>query len=478
MRKSAQVFCWMAAWLVWITAGHAADFTRIGPQATAAELIAAHGTAAGPVLRVVYQSAAPDQATMTAEIARDYVFVRRTEAGEPDTVALHDFALRRVIAIDDAHRAFANMSMYAMADFRFAESYNRRVLRGILRSAGIKALVNPYFDQQQLGIASPDDGPVEFKREPTAGGGLRFVVDGKTGAAYEPSAENLSADEMQGVMRLLRSSFQLHPEMLAAIAAGLKLPKEIVHTEGMADKRSERHWTLVSVERTQGAYPLPAGYGVTVSGGEQLAPLMPVMLDAIAGKSGGGPRSLADYRAAISDAKAKGNVLQHYLLDNEMYLQYRSGTMGCFNGNLLHEDCSQQQAVVDWWKADAVTLKLMQSLLLEKTNPEEAIAERNAIARTGLTDAYMLDLWNADTMMQSGKGGDPLPLFALAIKGNPYVGGFYKDLGDAYRIRFYPVQAWLCYDLARALPGAQSSPVVDGIDRMEATIASRNPEFF
>ena len=484
MLNSARIVCLASACLSLATAAQAADFAKIGPQAPAAQLIAAHGAVQGPILRLVYDSTVPDKARTTVEIGRDYVYVRQSEAGKPDRATLHDYALRRDIAIDGARRSFVNTSMYAMADFRFAEAYNRRVIRGALQAAKLSgAPVHPYFDLQETGIASPDDGPVAFDREHTKTGGLRFVVEGKTAAAYEPSSESLSQEETQGVLRFLRATVRLHPEMLSAIDAGRNLPQEIVTLEGMLDKRTERRWSLVSVERVQGTYPLAADYQSGLAASEtEFAPslkaLLPLMLDAVAGRYRGGPRSLADYRAAQADALAKGNVLQHFLLDNEMLLQYRRGTGACLAGNVLHDDCSQQQEIVDKWKADAATMKVAQAFALEKQNPKEAIAQRNEVSRAGLSNAYMLDLWNADVMIQHNVGGDPVALFTVAIKGNPYVGGFYKDLGDAYRYSFQPAEAWLCYDLARALPGGQSSPVVDGISRMEGSIASRNPEFF
>jgi hypothetical protein len=152
--------------------------------------------------------------------------------------------------------------------------------------------------------------------------------------------------------------------------------------------------------------------------------------------------------------------------------------MACFRGNVLHEECSRGQEIIERWKKDAPTMALMQSFGLERSDPKAAIAQRNRIDRSGLESAYILDLWNADTILQTGVEGDAPALFALAIKRNPYVGGFYKDLGDVFRTGFEPDAAWLCYDLARLLPGGEGAPVVDGLARMETAIEKRSPEFF
>jgi hypothetical protein len=436
----------------------------------------------GPVLRLTYTS--PDGAKIVTSLGSDYVFLRESGSKDHNRTILADFGLKRVMQLDEADKVFSNTSMYAMADFRFAESYNRRMLRGVLAKAKIVGgPIHPFFDQQELGIATPDDGIVEFTRTPTATGGLQFVVEGKLAAAFEPSAEPLSPAEVRALSRFLRNNFTLHPDMVAAILASKAVPKEIMYLEGMFEARKERRWQLQAVERTTATYPLTAEYrsdlrSSSMASKEPLRSLLPVMLEAIAGRYQNGPRSLDSFRAAEDDALAKGYVMQHFLLDSERALQYRSGVSACLEGNVLHEDCSRQQEIIDRWKGDAPTMALLQSFGLERSNPKDAIAQRNRIERAGLSNAYMLDLWNGDTILQTGVEGDAPALFALAIKGNPYVGGFYKDLGDVFRTGFQPDAAWLCYDLARALPGGEKAPVIDGLTKMETAIETRLPEFF
>jgi hypothetical protein len=478
----------MACAAMLASAGIQADDLKAGPTAPAADLIA--GRSSGLVLRVAYDittSAAGAPSRITADIAPDYVFVHRTFPEKPPEVDLFDYRTRRFITIDEKNRSFVNRSLYAMVDFRYAESYNRRVIRGALNAAGIGKsaadVTNPFWDQQELGIVAADDTPVTVDRKQTAAGGVRLVVDGLNGGEFEPSPEALSPAEMQGLLRFLHENFNLHPILLTAIAGSGKLPSAISALAGRFSDRKEKIWRLASVERITVPYPLPADAKPAFVDdaaplAESLRSLLPLMLDAVAGRYHGGPRSVADYRTQLAKALADGNILQHFVLDNEFQLQYGLGIMACINGNRHHDDCSQQQSILAIWKSNASTMALIEAFGIEGKDPKVAIAKRLSVPRNGLSDAYIIDLWNGDTMLQQGDLDGAGVELAKAIRGNPYVGGFYKDLGDVFGHSFEPMEQWLCYDLARSLPGAEEMLVVDGIAKHEKFLADKYPEFF
>ena len=90
----------------------------------------------------------------------------------------------------------------------------------------------------------------------------------------------------------------------------------------------------------------------------------------------------------------------------------------------------------------------------------------------------MIDDFLANDLSEVGQNAEAMPLFANAIKGNPYLAGYYKDLGDAIRRTYQPDLAWLCYDLGRLIPGAADAPVISGVTTHEAMLARKYPEFF
>jgi len=74
--------------------------------------------------------------------------------------------------------------------------------------------------------------------------------------------------------------------------------------------------------------------------------------------------------------------------------------------------------------------------------------------------------------------GEILSMFASAIRGNPYVPTFYKDLGDYFARQYRSDLAWLCYDLGRQLPDANATPVLPSITNLEKRFAADFPQFF
>src|SRR5690349_17633799 len=88
----------------------AADLTQTGPQASAAQIIAASGRGEQPVLRLVFAVSGGRQgapASMSVDLASDYMLVR-SGAG----AALYDYKLRRSLVMDEAAHSFRNDSLY------------------------------------------------------------------------------------------------------------------------------------------------------------------------------------------------------------------------------------------------------------------------------------------------------------------------------------------------------------------------------
>ena len=146
----------VAACLV-ATSVHATDIAAAGPQVSAAQLIAAHGATTAPTLHIIYNTSSNSEpGKLTVDIAPDFVVVKQTASKEgAASEALYDFRLKRAISIDEAHHTFSNDSAYMMVDFRYIESYNRKMLRRVLTNIGISKQLpqaNPFWDQQSLGF--------------------------------------------------------------------------------------------------------------------------------------------------------------------------------------------------------------------------------------------------------------------------------------------------------------------------------------
>lgn len=470
------------------SAARAEDLASIGPQVGAAELIAAHGNATGPILRISYDTRSDaETGRLVVDIAPDFVFVRKLGAKETGAV-LYDFRLKRMISLDEIHHTFSNDSAYMMVDFKYSESFNRKMLRRVLGGLGVSKQLpqaqNPYWDQQSLGILVPNDDKAVVESKPTSRGGTEYLVDGKVAARFEPSTQTLSVEEKKGFARFLWTNDDLHPIVTDAILATGEVPAEVEARNVMGNKQTVTVWTLKSVERVTGGYPMPADYLSDLASpsqqlSEPLRGLLPTMLEAVSGKYNGGARSQESYRGALADALAKGNMFQYYVLDYELGLQYGTGVNACLNHWPSATDCSNAQDIARKLIADERTHAVLDTFELEqKGDFKNAIAQRSAISRDGLIDTYVVDDWLGNAMIESGDADGALSHIPIAIRGNPYVGSFYKDLGDVFERSFLPRETWICYDLARALPGGAKAPIVDGIGKKEQFLETKFPEFF
>jgi hypothetical protein len=120
----------------------------------------------------------------------------------------------------------------------------------------------------------------------------------------------------------------------------------------------------------------------------------------------------------------------------------------------------------------------MHSLDIERTDPNEAIKIRQGIRRDDVTNGYVIEGFIGNLLGSTGHQKEALPLLIDEVNGDPYVAGYYKDLGDLFRVSFEPVLAWTCYDLGRALPGGSSAPVIASVNDYEAMLESKFPQFF
>ncbi len=458
----------------------AADLNQTGPQASAAQIIAAHGPVESTALHITFSEKLDQNPahTVTADIADTYIFVKR-----PDQSVLTDYALKRVIFIDNTKRTFVNISLYAEAERHYAEAYNRRFLRKMLAKAGVNNappdMRNAFWAQQELGVEDPEDGAVEISATSAEGGSTKFTSAGEVVANFTPSDNHLSLAERAEFSRFLYGSASLHPQIINAILASGAVPKQLFYVTMIVGKRKSVQWTLSSVARSTAAYPLEpesANKSLSVGPSDQaVADLMPVMLSAVAGKAPG-MRSLSDYNSQIDGALKQDNYFEAFLTYLEMTLQYGQGAGICKADQTA--GCHRSSDLADAAKKDLRTATLVQALATEKSDAAKAIAMERSIDRTGVSNSYVVDDFLGSTLADTGRGQEAIPLFSNAIRGNPYVAGYYKDFGDFFRESFHDDLAWLFYDFGRELPGGPNAPVISDINGYESFLEKNVPQFF
>jgi len=459
----------VVAFTLGLASAHAADLKQISPFASPAELVAARKTTTEPALEIVYRierDGAPEIAVV--DLAQDF-----TTITSGTHTLLYDYALRRVIDLDNTSHVMRNNSLYGELDFQVLETANRRMERGLLTSlhAGSEAkMLAPFWVQSALHIMDSEDSAPMLARNKDADGTVHFSLGGEEVASYAASTHVLPNDEARLLNRFLYAYGPLHPLIISEIVESARVPQRIAYTSWEGGKEGRGVWTLQSATSVNAVYPLktdvkPPPLDVAALPQPGLAGIVRAPPAAC---------SLEDYRNSVERALTGQHPFQAFLLALEMMEQYGREAANCAGA----QDCHASSEIVAMAKSDSRMQILGSALQPAKQNLASAIDALGTMKRDDLSNAYLLDDFRGNLLVVARKSDEALPLLAAAIKGNPAMPGFYKDMGDAYRSQFDMASAWYFYDIGRTLPGAADAPVISTITKYETQLETLHPEFF
>jgi hypothetical protein len=472
-------------------AARGADLSSTGPLATAQQIRSAHVALSAPGHRIIFDVIEKGKAAhekVVLVVTADYFDVSRSS-----TDRLYDFGLRRILTIDHANRRFTNTSLYALAGFRVIEAQNRAAMRHVLGAAAkspgttVPSAVDPFWAASELGVAVSKEPIPDFDRQSGPKGTLAFSYRGQEVAQFSPSAWQLPSGELARFGSFLRIECPLNPEIVSSILATGRLPKSLSFEWRTGTKATHVVYELVSVEAGDFTYPLPAEYHVNPLpsqkddvDSESMRQLLPVMLEAVALRYRGGPRSASDYETAIDQELAAGHDFHALLLAIEMVLQHGASAASCRFWP-APKPCRSIQDVFAAVGHDERAQKFIEALRAEQAAHDvgKAIRIRRELQHEDVANGYIVDDQLANALTSTGSADtETFALFSKALYGNPYVATFYKDIGDYFMRRYHADLAWLCYDLGRLLPDSDATPVLRSVTSFEQQLAAEYPQFF
>ncbi|HWI29306.1 MAG TPA: hypothetical protein VN668_20195 [Stellaceae bacterium] len=459
--------------------------TIAGPAMSAAALREARRTEPGPQLRLAFDlrrgGAAP--VPLVAVLGTDYV-----DIAENGRETLYDFRLRRRIVLDRAAQTFANLSLYGDVAFRRFELEKRAVLAGTFTDAaggGDPPLeLQRFWIESDLGIAARGKGRPSIDQRKLPDGAISFRLDKEEVALFAPASEAVPAELRQSFAHFLRLAVPIHPQIIAAIALDGRLPQRIVYVSDTGGTHHAVGLILRSALHRTADYPLPASFEPRPLAGSTkdqealgLRGLLPLMLQAVAGRAGQGPRSLDDYRRAADRALRERHDFAAALLLAEAALQYGADAADCTTGS-GSVPCHDPQELSRRFAADPRAANLYRAEAEEPQDPVAAVQLWQSIKHDDVADGYVVDAFLADRLSAEGHRQDAMGAFARALQGNPYLGGVYKEMGDHFLRASRTDLAWICYDLGRALPDRDPHDPLAAVDKVEAALVAAYPEFF
>jgi hypothetical protein len=456
-----------------------------GPQLDAAALRGARQAAPEPLVRLDFElhrgEAAPTP--LTALIAADYVDI--IESGRE---TLYDFRLRRRLDIDRANGTFASFSLYGDVAARRFQLYKGvelgRVFAAESHQPELPLPLQRFWLESDVGLAVGAK-PLPITQQKTADGARRYRYEGKDVGFFQPSHYAVPATLQRSFERFLRLQLPIHPDILAVITLDGRLPQRLIVIGLVDGERVPLGLVLKSAGRLEADYPLPAKFALRPLAGEatdaealSLRRLLPTMVDAVSGRTGLAPRSLAEYRHAADQALGQGRGFAAMLLVSEAALQYGPIAGDCASGLGWAARCQRGDELNRVLANDPRAALFYKVQTARSRDPAAVVAELQGLKRDDVADGYVVDAFLADRLSAAGKRQEAMGAFALALAGNPYLAGVYKELGDHYLRAARSDLAWICYDLGRSLPGRRSDDALAAVDAMEDQLAATYPAFF
>ena len=427
----------------------------------------------------------------SATVALGPTFTHVVEGGAH---TLYDHALCRVFTWSDDKPVFQSVSCYALPAFLGMELENRRYLAGVLAAAkGLKADADPYWPEAELGVQDEAKDRLQRRDVPS---GAEYRLDNEVVVKVTGVTTPLSAAESRSLARYFANQQPLHPQVRRDLKSGSVLPARL-EVEGRMGKVDVRKTlTITNARRVQMSLPLPGGLtsdlyerakAETVFGrGVRQA------LAGIDGKAKPEKPTFDALLASMKDASSQGRSSEVVLLFFAMTQQYGSEFSGPRGQTVrsqvipLFAKAREDRAAGMFWDINSLAGDM------------KAPGDREAAARflANATDLDRMtfgtfryvtyanlfrmtpqaDKW--DPAIRNAMPQDLVDNYWTHIASYPWAGNVYKDAGDTYYAAYDPVNAWLAFDLGRAIDPDWRAGVLSGLASYEDKLRLNEPDFF
>ncbi|HWE45177.1 MAG TPA: hypothetical protein VG407_04035 [Caulobacteraceae bacterium] len=481
--------------LAWTAApGHAADLLA-QPQWSADQVRAARPITAEDALVFDLKSesrggAVPARTTVqTVTLAPSFVAIE----GNGDHV-LDDYALCRTFAWSDDKPGFDSKSCYASVAFRAAEIYNRRGIAKLMAAAGAKGDDDdPYWSEAELAF---QDEAVERLAKHGAPDALDYRLGQKSVVRTNGRAADLTPTEAASFARFLARHAMVHPQVRRDLKAGGVLPAQMQLTLSLFGARRDVTLNITNVRRTKVPFPLPAGAQSSLrlgmdEGDTAKARALHQILVALDGHSTIAKPTADMIVASMQDASDHGHETDVVLLFLQLTQQYAPLLTGpdkdkyvAALGPVLRKAAQDPEAgrflAINAMAGDrkaqgdrqAAARWLANATALDKSpfGTFRYLTFINLVANS--PDA---DKWDPAIVksMPTGADGDWIHIAAY-----PWASNAYKDAGDTYYEAFDTVQAWLAFDLGRAIDKDWRSGTMKSVSDSQDKMRAGERDFF
>lgn len=410
-----------------------------------------------------------------------------TEAG----FTLNDFTARRQLRVNTDAGTFTNSSLYALArrnldiyiflseggqretiEFGPGTSFDRFWLEAAM---GVAASPAALSSTQTTG--DDDSTVVTWLRE----GSDRVIASVRYG-----SCDSLDGRTSRFLLAGLGHKLALHPGLINALHERGEVPCAFSFVIISPDSPQGRieHWTREGVEPASIDLSSYGALALTMPEADLLdAAMMDVAVAAAQGRSGDAPAA-PEFLAGIQELRSRGDYAGAYLL-----LAQEAAHFGPCPAETIGSEriaCTSITSIIQSGLGNAALERAM-----EATDAVNDGAHRTAIENLrgftsrldGAGAAARTIL--ANELLSMGPEGlaeyahiDPVAFLEQALVIDPFAPDGYWHLGRRYLEVGAPEAAWTLFDLGRALPGREPTPLLRQATRVEESLLQLAPRLF
>lgn len=373
----------------------------------------------------------------------------------------YDFEADQLIIVDRAQGSYQVTPLASLVAFRALELQNRLKLSATLEASGLK---NPMGDLFQLEstfglLSNPDRSP--DLRNVAKDDGEQILYKDVEVVQYKLRANEIPKQLQASYNRFLLYELALHPSIRQRMSNEQRVLSKLsysVWTPKQIDQRVNLAIDEVALMSNEGLLPMLDA----LDRQDVLAPQLSTILndESLADRA----PSLTEFQEQFENQIASGDNVSAFL------------TM--IESSWVHDSMVDPSKVdlTDFRQDEDVQALGHYSANGRGVEPDKSIAVLSALRDKTIVPRSAISVLIANKQAEAGNLKTAIDEMTSALLDAPYYVGAWHDLGGFYFSAFEMQKAWACFEQARRLN--TDHQLLSGINRFEAQLRARHPEYF
>lgn len=432
------------------------------------------------------QAEAPEKSRITLTLGEDWAHWSRDD----ESAQFVDLEAARLITMQEGGpgsdaTGFVSTSLYAEARRR-VDIYAALSERGTQDriAFGEAGEFHRIWLEAAMGVAA-QDGALQIEAGETVLSAAHYG-ETITRLSFAPGEDSACQSEpvarTRAMLAFLRHAAALHPDIITALAERGVTPCALQFTvisPDSPDGRTER-WTLFP---DTGARPDAVAQGAPAPPqGELVGAVGQAALAAARGEFGAAPDAAAFYEAMMA-RRAQGDLAGALLVSVQETHHFGPCPQQAVGSARLA--CAEISALTRAGLGDSDFERALEGVTAMREGEHAVAVDRlsafltldgKAGAAARILTANELVAWGRDGL-QSRPDLDPAALLGEALQLDPYAPDVYWHIGRRYLEAGAPHAAWLFFDVGRALPGRETTPLLRQAEALESRLAALAPHW-